>query len=138
MRQDMASMEQQGLFGRALDWLRQRLARGEEMANFSQSDLHSMASDLGVTQADLADVLPRSADNALLMDKMIEARGLDPEAVRAAFSTLVRDMELVCTRCRSTGRCQRDLTAGTADAHCHEYCGNAETIDDMIAVTKTV
>lgn len=138
MRQNMAFTEQQGLFGRALDWLRQRLARGEEMAGFSQSDLQYMASDLGVTQADLVDVLPRRADNSLLMDQMIEARGLDPQAVRAAFATLVRDMELVCTRCQSTGRCHRDLMAGIADENCHEYCENAETIDDMLAVSKTV
>ena len=66
------------------------------------------------------------------MNRMMEARGLDPEQVHRSLGALVRDMELVCTRCPATGVCRRRLRNGTAEDHCHEYCGNAETIDDIL------
>jgi len=55
-----------------------------------------------------------------------------PAQVRLSFATLMRDVERVCSRCRSTGRCRRELDAGTAAAHAHEYCPNAGTFDDLI------
>jgi hypothetical protein len=121
-----------GLLGRMFDWIRERARRSQEIASLTQADLDFMASDLGITQADLLDVLPRAADDSRLMDRMMEARGLDPEHVRRNLGALVRDMELICTRCRATGVCRRDLLNGTADAHCHEYCENAETIDELV------
>jgi rRNA maturation endonuclease Nob1 len=121
-----------GLLARAFDWIRERARRTEELASLTQADLDFMASDLGITQADLLDVLPRAADDSYLMDRMMEARGLDPEKVRRNLGALVRDMELVCTRCRDTGVCRRDLRNGTAEEHCHEYCANAETIDEIL------
>jgi hypothetical protein len=121
-----------GLLARAFDWIRERARRSQELANLSRADLDYMASDLGISQADLMDVLPRAADNSFLMDRMMEARGLDPDQVRRSLGALVRDMELVCTRCHASGVCRRDLLNGVADAHCHEYCGNAETMDEIL------
>lgn len=120
-----------GVLGRALDWFQTRLQMWHELDGLTGSDLESMARDLGVTQADLKDVLPRAADNLLLMDGMMRARGLDPNQVRREVAALVRDMELTCTRCAAASRCCADLAAGTAAEHCHEYCGNAETFDDL-------
>ena len=125
-----------GLAGRLLDWLRARARRNQELANLSRTDLDCMAADLGVTQADLMDVLPRAADNTVQMDRMMQARGLDPDRVRRQLGALVRDMELACTRCHATGRCSRDLRAGIADQHCHAYCANADAIDALLAATE--
>ncbi len=121
-----------GLMARALEWL---LARGGAKAAptyLSESDLRYMANDLGITQADLLDVLPRAADNSLLMDRMMRARGLNPDEVRRMPAAIVRDLELTCSRCADARRCRRDLNAGSADANCHDYCGNAETFDAML------
>lgn len=120
------------LLARCIDWLQQRARRGQELANLSRADLDYLASDLGITQADLTDMLPRAADNSFLMDRMMVARGLDPEQVRRTVGALVRDMELVCTRCHAVRLCRRDLKAGLADENCHDYCENAETMDDLL------
>ncbi len=130
------TQSEQGLLGRMFDWIRERARRSQEIASLSQADLDFMASDLGITQADLIDVLPRAADDSHLMDRMMEARGLDPEQVRRNLGALVRDMELMCTRCRATGICRRDLLNGTADAHCHDYCENAETMDELLEAER--
>jgi len=121
-----------GLLTRALDWIKARAARQDELARLSGHDIAAMATDLGLSEADLRDVLPRAADNSLLMDRMILARGLDPVAVRHSLAALVRDLELTCTRCPDTARCRRELDAGTAATHCHEYCLNADTLDDLV------
>jgi len=125
-----------GLLVRVFDWIRDRIRRGQELASLTEADLDFMASDLGISHADLLDVLPRSADQSYLMDRMMEARGLDPDQVRRHMGALVRDMELLCTRCRSTGVCRRDLRNGEAELHSHDYCPNAETMDDLIETAR--
>ena len=121
-----------GMLGRALDWLQTRMQARREFEGLTGMDLELMAGDLGVTQADLLDILPRGPDNSLLMDQMMVQRGLDPNTVRLHVAALMRDMELTCSRCQSVGRCRRDLAAKTAAEHCHEYCGNAEVFDELI------
>ena len=122
-----------GMLARALDWIRAYAARQDELSHLSRDDIAAMATDLGMTEADLRDVMPRGADNTLLMDCMIQARGLDPEVVRRSLTPLMRELELTCTRCTSTARCRRELAAGTAAARCHEFCHNADVMDDLLA-----
>jgi Family of unknown function (DUF6455) len=121
------------MFSRAIDWLKAHTVGGDDLGAFSRSDLQVMANDLGVTQADLLDVLPRHEDHSDLMDRMMRDRGLDPDKIRRAVGPLMRDLEITCTRCGAVSRCRRDLAAGQAVEHCHEYCGNAETIDELLA-----
>ena len=52
--------------------------------------------------------------------------------LRDSFLALLRDIERVCTRCRDARRCWRELEAGTAAEHCHEFCPNAGTFDDLV------
>jgi hypothetical protein len=71
-------------------------------------------------------------DNTVLMERMMRVRRLDPKKMRHAFSMAMRDAERVCSQCRSTERCMRELDAGTAVAGCHAYCPNATTFDDLV------
>jgi len=121
------------LLSRAVDWLVARGWRSREVSYLSVSDLNLLAMDLGVTRADLLDVLPRGPDKQRLMDRMMQARGLDPDRVRRMGGAMVRDMELTCSRCASSGRCRRDLEAGVAAASAPLYCGNTEVFDELLA-----
>jgi len=67
------------------------------------------------------------------MRRMMRAHGLDPDRMRQANVTLMRDVERVCTRCKSAGKCRRELDAGTALVHYHECCPNAATFDDLVS-----
>jgi hypothetical protein len=97
----------------------------------SRDELRGLASDLSLSEGDLAALSTTLNDNTALMEGMMRARGFDPSQVRRSFGTLMRDVERVCSLCRATGRCRRELDAGTAAAHAHEYCPNAATFDDL-------
>ena len=120
-----------GLLARALEWMKVHTDPAE-LAGFSGKQLRHMADDLQVTESDLLKLASHSPDNTALMEGMMRARGLDPVQVHNTFLTTLRDIERVCTLCRQSRRCQRELKAGTASANCHEYCPNAGTFDALL------
>ena len=127
----MSASTETNLLTKALDWIKARVSQGNELAAMSRDDMRYLASDLGISETDLRDLAPRVADNSVLMDKMMRARGLDPDAVRYAFSGLMREMEVTCSRCREAGTCRRELGSGTAALYSHDFCPNAEAMDDL-------
>ena len=120
-----------GLLGRVLDCLRAYAAPGTDLASLTREDLRHIAGDLALAESALLSLSAGGRDNTVLMERMMRARGLDPDEMQA-FSMTLRDMERVCSQCGNTGRCGRDLDAGTAAAHCHAYCPNAATFDDLV------
>lgn len=127
------SVDGDGVFGRFCDWVKVRFRANDDLYALTRSDLALMATDLGISENDLRDVLPKAADNSLLMDELMIARGLDPDRIRRLCGGLARDLELTCARCGSVGRCRAELSIGVAAANAHEYCGNAETFDELLA-----
>ncbi len=120
------------LLTRAFSWIMTHRTQEGRVAGLSNGDLRNLAADLGVTQADLLHVLPEGTPPRDLMDQMIRAHGLDPAAIRALPTAMVRDMEVTCSRCQNASRCERDLKAGRAAVNSQHYCGNAPTFDAMI------
>jgi Family of unknown function (DUF6455) len=120
------------LLARAFDWLKVRMAQDNELASLSRADLQLLAIDIGVTEADLRQIIPQVHNHGELMDKMMCACGLEPASVRRAFSGVVRDMEVTCARCRDSGRCYRELEAGTSSARYRVFCANASAIDALL------
>lgn len=127
-----AALANPGLLGRVLDWVRARCGAGDDLAAMSREEIRDLASDLSLSEGDLVALSASLNDNTALMEGMMRARGFDPDQLRHSFGTLMRDVERVCSRCRSTGRCRREIDAGTAAARAHEYCPNAGTFDDLI------
>ncbi len=115
------------------DWIKRHRPLRDELAGFSRAEFSHLASDMGVTETDLQSLSANAPDNTVLMQGMMRARGLDPEKVRDHYITLARDIERVCTICRNAKRCRRELAAGTAGMHCHEFCPNVRTFDDLDA-----
>jgi uncharacterized protein YjiS (DUF1127 family) len=127
----MSAPTDPNLLSRAFDWMKTRTSRDNELAAMSHMDLQYLAADLGITEADVRDVVPRVTDHSDLMNKMMRARGLDPDAVRRSFSAVVRDMEVTCARCRDSRICRRELESGTAAMYCHDFCANAAAMDEL-------
>jgi hypothetical protein len=132
MNEAANSLANPGLLGRVLVWLRARVGPADELTMMSREELRELASDLALGENDLVALSASLHDNTALMEQTIRARGFDPEQLRGSFGLLMRDVELVCSRCHATGRCQRELTAGTAVEHAHEFCPNAGTFDDLV------
>jgi hypothetical protein len=130
----MPTADEPGLFIRAFDWLKARLWSDSEFGTLSYQDMQRLAADIGVGVSDLQAIGPAIASRDALLEKMMQARGLDPDTVRHAFAGVLREMEVTCARCRDAGVCQRALAAGTAAAYCHEFCGNAAALDSLSAL----
>jgi uncharacterized protein YjiS (DUF1127 family) len=122
------------LLSKILDWIKARVTQDSELAAMSHTERQLLAADIGITEAELWAITPHIDDHSDLLDKMIAARGLDPDLVRHIFRGATRDMEATCARCRDVGLCQRELKAGTAAAHSHGFCGNAGVIDELLGI----
>jgi uncharacterized protein DUF6455 len=119
-----------GLLGRVLDCVRAHVP-GTDLATMTREDLRHIAGDLALAESALLSLSAGARDNTVLMERMMRARSLDPDEMRHASSMALRDAERVCSQCRNTRRCRRELDAGTAAAQCHAYCPNATTFDDL-------
>ncbi len=94
--------------------------------------MHHLAADIGISESDFRALAPRLADHSGQMNEMMRAQGLDPEAVRAAFGGLVRDMELTCALCPNPALCRRRLADGTAMDRADEFCPNAGAMEALL------
>ena len=121
-----------GLLGRVLDWVRANADPGSDLAMLSREELRHMSGDLSLAESDLLSFSAGAHDNTVLMERMFRDCDLDPDQMRHRFGTLLRDVERVCTQCRRTGRCRRELDAATATLHYRAYCPNAATFEDLV------
>ena len=122
---------------RALDWIRARVTRDNELATLADVDMHYLAMDIGITEAEFRALAPQIADHSIQLDQMMHARGINPTKVRQAFSALVRDMEVSCALCLTPSLCSRRLHNGSAAATMHEFCPNSALIDSLQSSTQT-
>jgi Family of unknown function (DUF6455) len=116
---------------RALDWMRARVSRDNELATLADADMHYLAMDIGITEAEFRALAPQIADHSIQLDQMMLARGIDPTKVRKAFSALTRDMEVSCALCPTPSLCRSRLQNGSAASTMHEFCPNAALIDSI-------
>jgi Family of unknown function (DUF6455) len=131
---EINALSHPALLGHVLNWMRAKIGAQSEITALSREQLRVMAQDLSLAESDLLAVATRGHDNTVLMEGMIRAHGFDPDKMRPAFAMLLRDVERVCSQCKRTGTCRRELDAGTATENYHNYCPNAATFDDLIGV----
>jgi hypothetical protein len=75
----------------------------------------------------------KPADVGLLLNRMVVLR-IDPDAVDRADPLLYRELQGLCSLCRSKGRCARDLAHDAADRASQswkEYCPNGTTLNRL-------
>jgi hypothetical protein len=58
----------------------------------------------------------------------MEALGLDPIAASVAAPATFRDLQRVCSFCKTAGRCLCDLGRDPSDPAWKDYCPNAKTL----------
>lgn len=91
-----------------------------------------MAGELGMSAAELEQVVSHGAGADKLMERMIAAFGLDAGQLQRQQPAVVRDMSILCSLCETKGRCVHELDAGTAADHAHEFCPNANTFELLL------
>lgn len=88
-----------------------------------------IAAEAGLSVADLRDVISHGAGANRLMQRMMEAYGIDVREVGEEAPGLLRDLSVLCSRCKDKGRCAAELEAGTARENAHLFCPNADTFE---------
>ncbi len=115
-------------------WLRNWLSARTTMLELEQTgsgETARMAHDLGMSSADLVNLAGRGPDAADLLPRRLEQLHLDPAGLAQTQPEVLRDMQRLCSMCRSHGRCARDLAHNSADPAWREYCPNALTLDAL-------
>src|SRR5829696_4723009 len=112
-------------------WRRQRAAF-RELEEIGPDGRVALSRDIGVSADALSRLVARGLDSAAGLPRLMRALGLDPERVAKVGRAVARDMEVVCSECRSSSRCARDLDAGKAHLEYEAYCPNAETLTALL------
>src|SRR5690242_9345013 len=81
--------------------------------------------DVGLGGTDLRRFHCRHSGPTQLMPRRLQEMGVDPAYVKYEFSRTYRDLERVCARCKSAGRCARDLARGDVQIGMESYCLNS-------------
>ena len=117
----------------AFDTVRRGLRRWRDgdLHNLSGREASRIASDVGVGVSELRALAVLPPDSADLLPRRLASLGLTEDDVIACAPGVLRDMERLCSFCRSKRRCAHDLSATTAKWP--TYCPNAATFADLIA-----
>lgn len=101
------------------------LDRRREIEDMSIEERERLASEIGVSGADLETIVTNGEGATKLMADMMRAKGVDPDTLAASFPAVLRSIEVTCSMCAEHGRCAHELAAGTAAEHADEFCPNA-------------
>lgn len=116
----------------ALESVRRGFRRWRDRAGeLPDRDSARIAADIGVAPSELYALAALPPDAADLLPRRLASLGLSEDDVVACAPGVLRDMERLCSYCRSKRRCAHDLKATTA--RWPTYCPNAATFADLIA-----
>jgi len=121
-----------GLLTRAAHWLR---TRGEAWAACRELDncgeAARLAADVGIPLADLRAIALKGPDAANELVAMLDALGIDPDALDRFRPAIMRDLQHHCCLCDSKAECRDDLASGRAADTFRDYCANAPTLETL-------
>jgi hypothetical protein len=103
----------------------------DEFMQCSTEDVASIARDLKMSPHELERLASKGPEAAHLLQKMLLALGVDPEAFGEKSPAVAHDLQRLCISCGEKKQCQHDLATGTAAQNYHTYCPNAFTLDAL-------
>jgi hypothetical protein len=109
------------------DWSR-RLAGAGELAALGPEGRGELAREFGMTEGRLVSLAVEGQQSATQLPRMMRALALDPDQIRRQAPAIFRDMEAVCSQCRGSRRCRRNLDRGQAGRNFGGLCPNEPTI----------
>ncbi len=103
----------------------------DEFGQCSPEDVSQIAKDLGLSTSELRNLAAKGPGAGDLVEKMLLALRVDPQAFASAQPAVMRDLKRLCMVCGQKSRCAHELKDGTAERHFHEFCPNAFTLDAL-------
>ena len=104
---------------------RRRLASSREIDALTSAEVSSIARDLKLSKSSLRELAAQDREPLQLVRMLAALQKIMPPA----GDLLTRDMQTVCSLCRSKGRCNRELATGKAAANYRKFCPNAFNLD---------
>ena len=114
------------------DWVnkyRHKLGFYGGLEQCEPEEVQQIAKDLGISASELRAMASKGPGAADLLQKMLVALEVDPDALMKSDPATMRDLQRLCITCAHKKRCQHELAEGTAAEHFHEFCPNAFTLD---------
>ena len=108
-----------------------------ELDRCGPSGMERIASDVGVSGADLSILAGKWPDAADLLYWRMNEIKLDRKEVTQAEPQVMRDLQPVCTVCGSKRRCEHQLANNPSDPAWQKYCPNATTLWALAAERAT-
>jgi hypothetical protein len=118
------------LWQRWRDWTRTQ----SELQICGDEGMERMAHDAGVSVNEFRELTRHSSDSADLMLERMTALDLDPKEVVRVEPQVFRDMQRVCSVCKTQKRCIADLERDAQNPQWKEYCPNVQTLLSLDAL----
>lgn len=109
-------------------WIRDDNDALDDLQRCAEGEIERIARDNGLSVSEfrtLASLGPNAAD---LLERRMAALDLDPVEVSQIAPHTFRDLQKLCSLCKSHGRCLRELARDPANEAWKDYCPNAETL----------
>ena len=103
----------------------------KEMKALDKETIAQLARDNAMSVSDFSTLANSKSGNSELLPRQLTRAGLNPETVADAKSSVMRDMQIVCSGCFMTRRCRRKLSRQNSAPNYSAYCPNAPTIDAL-------
>jgi hypothetical protein len=103
----------------------------DELGQCTKDEVIQIAKDLGVPVSDLRGLAAKGPGAADVLQKMLLALSVDPQALTKADPAVMQDLQRICIFCSQKRRCQHELAGRTAGKNFREFCPNAYTLDAL-------
>ena len=102
-------------------------------------EVDRIAHDLGIAASELRTLASYGPNAAELLNRRMAALRIDPDRVGTLDLFTLRDLQRLCTTCRSRKQCARDLADPSRDRaengqDWQDYCPNAATLNMLVAL----
>jgi len=124
------------ILGAIADWVKKyRYVAGlrNELAYCGPEEIANTARELGLSSRDLYRIARKGPHAADLLQKMLLALGVNPQALASQDPMIMRDLQRLCIMCGQKKQCKHELAAGTAGKNYREFCPNAFTLEALLS-----
>lgn len=118
------------------DWLKEWRLNWSAARRLEASDpreIDRILAEYAITLSDLRRARGCASEQAELLAQMMEALGIEREAVARSWPVVMRDLQRVCMWCDHKGQCRRDLELGRVEGVAPVYCANRSTLEALKA-----
>ncbi len=118
-------------------WWQAWTSNGPALANPScsaESEVERIANDIGLSAAELRRLASLGPESAELLLRRMAALDLDRKEVAQVEPQTFRDLQRICTMCKSHRQCARDLLRDARNPAWEDYCPNVATLKALSAM----